>query len=222
MDFPPGLLPDGLVWAANLVALGWLLHALRRVPWSRLLNDSGFSHVLFGACVALLVLWNLRAGIQPALNYHLLGATTLTLMVGWPLASLGMAVVVLGTALNHGEGVATFGINLLTMGLLPILLTQGLLQLAQRRLPHNFFIYVYINAFLAGGLAMVAAGVAGSLVMWAAGVHEPGWLAERYLIYFPMLFFSEALANGMVTTMLVALRPAWVCSFDDALYIDGK
>jgi uncharacterized membrane protein len=36
------------------------------------------------------------------------------------------------------------------------------------------------------------------------------------------MFLSEALINGMVMTMLVALRPEWVSSFSDDLYLKDK
>jgi uncharacterized membrane protein len=105
---------------------------------------------------------------------------------------------------------------------IPIVLTTVLLFVTQRRLPHNFFIYVYLNAFLAAGLSILSAMLAGAIILVAGEARSFGWLADQYLPYLPMMFFSEAVLNGMVMTMLVVLRPAWVCSFDDELYIHGK
>ncbi|RMG29048.1 MAG: hypothetical protein D6721_07085 [Gammaproteobacteria bacterium] len=170
----------------------------------------------------MLVLWNIKAGLTPTLHFHLLGVTTLALMAGWRLALLGVVLVLAGTTLNGNGSWETLGINLLLMGFWPALLTQGLLRLAQRRLPHNFFIYVYVNAFFAGGLAMVGVGLFSTLVFSAFGIHTTAWLGEQYLVYFPLLFFSESVFNGMLVTMLVALRPEWVHTFDDRLYIHGK
>lgn len=221
MDFPAQLLPDWLLWLSALIYIPVLALALYLLPRRRL-RDNGFTHVYFAACVAMLLLWSIKAGIHPALNFHLLGVTVLTLMVGWAYAFIGVSLVALGTTLNGNAGFETFALNVLLMGLLPIMFTQLLLDLARRRLPHNFFIYVYINAFLAGGLSIVLAALSGTLLLWGVGLHEFGWLGHQYLAYFPLIFFSEALMSGMLMTMLVALRPAWVCSFDDRLYIDGK
>jgi uncharacterized membrane protein len=38
----------------------------------------------------------------------------------------------------------------------------------------------------------------------------------------PLIFFSEAFINGMIMTAMVALRPGWVGSFDDELYLKNK
>lgn len=221
MDFPAELLPDWILWLSNLLYVLVLALAIYVLPRQRL-RENEFTHVFFAACVSMLLLWSIKAGIHPALNFHLLGVTVLTLMVGWAFAFIGVSLVVLGTTLNGNAGYETFALNALIMGLLPIMFTQLLLDLAQRRLPHNFFIYVYINAFLAGGVSIVLAALTGTLLLWGLSLHEMHWLGHQYLVYFPLIFFSEAVMNGMLMTMLVALRPAWVISFDDSTYIDGK
>lgn len=221
MNFPDHIFPGAAHVLGILLALAWLGLALLRLPRARL-ADSAFTHTYFGACVALLVLWNVQASVPPALHFHLLGVTALTLMFGWHFAAVGVALVLLGTSLNGQGSWLSFGINLLCMGALPIALTWSLLQWAQRRLPHNFFIYVYVNAFLAAGLAMLATAAATALLLWLTGTHTLEWLSYQYLPYFPLMFFAEAVMNGMIMTLLVALRPGWVCSFDDNLYINGK
>ncbi len=221
MDFPAQLMPGPIDGIANVIALLWLGFAIWRLPY-RLLWNSAFTHVLFGAAVAVLVLWSLQAGVPPTLHFHLLGVTALTLMFGWQFASLAVAAVLLGVTLNGQGGWSSFGLNYLIMASIPILLTQQLLVWAQRHLPHNFFIYVYINAFLCAGVAILAAAGVGAALLWLTGIHTAAWLGYQYLPYFPLMFFSEAVLNGMIMTMLVALRPQWVCSFDDESYIDGK
>lgn len=221
MDFPARIMPELLLWPATALAALWLAWAAWRMPRERL-ADNGFTHVLFGASVGVLILWSLHAGVPPVFNFHLLGVTALTLMLGWHFASLAVALVLIGITLNGQAEWASFGVNFLVMGGIPIALTWRLLQLAQRRLPHNFFIYVYINAFLAAGLSILAAAGIGAGLLWLTGAQTAAWLGHQYLPYFPLMFFSEAVLNGMVMTLMVALRPAWVCSFDDELYINGK
>ena len=128
-----------------------------------------------------------------------------------------------GTALiNQGGEWQSLGLNVLVVGCVPILVTQALLRLAQRRLPHNFFVYVYINGFLAAGLSTLAVSLLGALLMLMVDGGSSEWLSYQYYPYFPLIFFSEAFVNGMIMTALVALRPGWVSSFDDNLYINNK
>jgi len=221
MDFPEQVFPGFLQALAVPLVLMWLMMALRYLPRQRLF-DSAFTHVYFGACVAVLLIWSVQASVSPTLHFHLLGVTALTLMFGWPFASLAVVLVLVGTTLNGQGSWATYAVNLLTMGGIPILVSTGLLRWAQRRLPYNFFVYVYINAFLAAGISILATIFAGAGLLWLTGTHSLAWLGYQYLVFSPLMFFSEAVMNGMIMTMLVALRPEWVCSFDDNLYINGK
>jgi uncharacterized membrane protein len=197
------------------------LVALRWAPIGRLWNNE-FNHVYFGACVVLLVLWNTRAGVLPALNFHLLGVTAMTLMVGWEFAVFGVLIVTAGSIISQDGGWLGLGLNALVTGCVPVLVTEGLLRVARRRLPHNFFVYVYINGFLAAGLSLLATSALGALLMWLVDPVSGKWLSYQYLPYLPLVFFSEAIVNGMIMTAMVALRPQWVASFDDDLYIKNK
>jgi len=160
--------------------------------------------------------------VLPALNFHLLGVTVMTLMFGWAFAVFGVLIVTIGSIINQDGHWVSIGLNALVMGCVPVLVTESLLRLAQRRLPHNFFIYVYINGFLAAGLSILIASALGALLMWLVDAGSSQWLGYQYLPYLPLVFFSEAIVNGMIMTAMVALRPGWVASFDDNLYINNK
>jgi len=221
LDFPVHVFPEALFWVANALMAVVFLAALRWAPLGRLWNNE-FNHVYFGACVVLLLLWNTRVGVLPALNFHLLGVTAMTLMFGWAFAVFGVIIVTAGSIISQDGHWLSLGLNALVMGCVPVLVTELLLRLAQRRLPHNFFIYVYINGFLAAGLSLLAASVLGALLMWLVDSASGQWLSYQYLPYLPLVFFSEAIVNGMIMTAMVALRPGWVASFDDNLYINNK
>jgi uncharacterized membrane protein len=83
-------------------------------------------------------------------------------------------------------------------------------------------VYVYLNGFLAAGFSIIAVSGIGALFMLAADAGSAGWLSYQFYPFLPLVFFSEAITNGMVMTALVALRPAWVASFDDNLYLKNK
>jgi uncharacterized membrane protein len=221
VDFPAPLFPAGMLWPANAVLLFVVAAALRRAPLARL-RSSEFTHVYFAACVILLLLWNTHVGVLPALNFHLLGVTAITLMFGWAYAVIAVVLVSIGSLINQGGGWEALGLNVLVSGCVPILVTQALLHMARRRLPHNFFVYIYVNGFLAAGLSTLAVGLLGAFAVWIADNASSEWLSYQYYPFFPLIFFSEAFVNGMIMTALVALKPGWVSSFDDNLYLKNK
>ena len=221
VDFPAQLFPGALLWFANSMLIVVLLTALLRAPLGRLWSNE-FTHVYFAACVVLLLLWNTRVGVLPALNFHLLGVTAVTLMFGWAYAVFAVFVVTVGTIINQQGQWIGIGLNTLIAGCLPILVTTLLLRFAQRKLPHNFFVYVYINGFLAAGLSTVAVSSIGAALMLLVDSGNAQWLGYQLFPYLPLTFFSEAFINGTIMTAMVALRPGWVASFDDNLYIKNK
>jgi uncharacterized membrane protein len=220
MDIPSGLLPASHLWSATLVYAVLLTVALLSTPWAKI-RDNEASHVYFAAVAVVAILWTLRAGIEPGLNYHLLGVTALYLMFGWQFALLAVSLVLLITTWQGPAGWEAFGVNALLMGALPVLSTRLLLAVSQRWLPPNFFIYIFINSFLAAAFAILLCGLAATLVHGLASGNTAG-PASDYLLYLPMLMFGEAFINGMVMTLLVAYRPRWVATFHDRWYLDGK
>jgi len=104
----------------------------------------------------------------------------------------------------------------------PILFTRSFLYICQRRLPHNFFIYIFVNAFIAGGISMLMAGLASALIQQQAGVHPADTIGNNFLLVLPMLMFGEGFLNGAVITLAVAYKPQWVATFHDRWYLQGK
>jgi uncharacterized membrane protein len=217
MDIPANLLPVASLWIAALVYLVLLAAAALTAPWGKLLDKEG-SNIYFGAVAFIAVVWILRAGIEPGHNYHLLGATALCLMFGWQFALMAVSLVLVITTWQGPAGWETFAVNALVMGAVPVLFTRFMLYACQRWLPHNFFIYVFINAFLTGALSMLLCGYAASAVL-AMADYMP---ASSYLQVIPLLMFGEAFLNGMLMILLVAYKPQWVATFHDRWYLDGK
>ena len=219
MDIPADFLPASSLWSAALVYIILLVVAGLTAPWEKILDKEG-SNIFFGAVVFIAVVWLLRAGIEPGHNYHLLGATALCLMFGWQFALFAVSLVLLITTWQGPAGWEAFAINALIMGAIPVLFTRIMLYAAQRWLPHNFFIYVFINAFLTGALSMLLCGYAASEVL--ALTETDGMPGNSYLQVIPLLMFGEAFLNGMIMILLVAYKPRWVATFHDHWYLDGK
>ena len=221
MDIPAGLLSPVSLWLAALIYAVLLMVTLLTAPWSKLLDNEA-SNIYFGAVAMVSVLWMLRAGIEPGFNYHLLGVTALCLMFDWQFAVLAVSLVVMITTWQGPAGWQAFAVNTLVMGAVPILFTRILLTVSQLLLAHNFFIYIFLNAFFAGALSMLACGLAAAALLTLTSAHSTGSPGENYLQVIPLLMFGEAFLNGMAMTLLIAYKPRWVATFHDEWYLDGK
>jgi uncharacterized membrane protein len=204
----------------------WLLTALLggliawRASWG-MLADRRNLNVFLGAVVAVLALWLIKTGIKPGLNFHLLGATALTLMFRPLFALFGLALVIAAITLWQGE-YAAFAGNLLIMGVVPVAVSWAIYRLVDRRLPNHLFVYVFLNAFFAAALAISAVGLVSTVFAALSGVYSLDYLLEEYLPYYLLMAWAEAFTTGMVVTLMVVFRPEWVATFDDKRYIEGK
>jgi len=211
---------SALVWSW-VAAMPLLAGALWMAPWHRL-RDPEKQHVFLAACVSLMVLWLVRTEVTPALTFHLLGMTALTLMVGWSRAVIGGTLVLAAVTVAGASQTSGFALSLLTAVLAPATLTQVGLVLVRSFLPKHFFVFVFVNAFLMAGLAGLASGFLALAILSLGEVHRSDELGRVVLPFFPLMFFPEAILNGWLVTLLVALRPRWIWSFRDEEYLHGK
>lgn len=221
MNLPDNLLSMAWCWAGHLLfaaVLGW---AIFTAPWARLRAETQ-QHVWLGACVVLMALWSIKTGIRPGLNFHLLGTTAATLMFGPQLALVAVVVVLTAVTLAGGAGWEAFSLNGLVMGVVPVAFSYGLFRLVDARLPNNFFVYVFANAFLGGALAMMFTGLVSTLLLFFSETYTLAYLKAHYLPYFILMSWSEAITSGAALTLMVVYRPEWVATFDDNRYIRNK
>lgn len=221
MNFPDGLLPPSWQWLAHLLFVAVLAWSVAAAPWRRL-RDNEQLHLFLGACVALMLLWSIKTGIRPGLNFHLLGATVFTLMFGPWLAILGLGVVLLGVTAYGLSGWESFSVNGLLMDVLPVMTSYLVCRLVDSKLPNHFFVYIFLNAFIGAAVAMALTGLVATGLLVLAGAYTADYLSSNYLPYFLLMGWSEALLSGMMLTLLVVYRPQWVATFDDARYIRNK
>lgn len=207
----------GILWVLAL-ALGALV--LRGANW-RMLRDSANLNVFLAATVAVLGLWLIKTGVKPGLNFHLLGATALTLMFRPLFALLAIALITAAISLWHGQ-YAAFPANWLIMGAVPVGVSWVLFRLIDGKLPNHLFIYVFLNAFFGSALAILAVGGVSTAFAALAGAYPLDYLLEDYLPYYLLIAWSEAFATGMLVTLMVVYKPEWVATFDDRRYLLGK
>ncbi len=205
------------LWFASILIGGLIAW---RASW-KMLADQRNLNIFLGASVAVLSLWLIKTGIKPGLTFHLLGATALTLMFRPLFALFGMALVIAAVTFWQGE-YAAFAPNLLIMGVVPVAVSWAIFQWADRRMPNHFFVYIFVNAFFGAAVAITFVGLASTAYAFLSGAYKLSYLLREYLPYYLLLAWSEAFLTGMVLTLLVVYRPAWVATFDDKRYLEGK
>lgn len=221
MDIPALLITGAPLYLGYALFALVTLAAVFTAPWFKIREKESLN-VFLGAVVILLMLWTMRAGIQPGLNFHLLGTTALTLMFGWQFAWFGILLIVFGTTLNGAAGWETLPLNVLLMGGVPILVTRTLLYLAQRFLPHNFFIYIFLNSFLAAGLSSLMVTLCAYLLYRYSGAYPVEILHQQYLPVMTLIALPESTLNGIAMTGAVVYKPDWVSTFHDRWYLYKK
>lgn len=221
MNYPYGLLPESWHWIAAGLYMLVLIPALLTAPWQRFKNAE-MIHVFLGGCVGLLILWHITTTQFPGLNYHYIGATLLTLMFGWQLALLAFTLVFIGMMLNGSSDWQSLPMNVLVMGLVPILVSQFIYNLVDRKLPNHFFIYVFVNAFFGAGIALVIMILVASGILMLGDVYSFKQLSQEYYPFIPLMVFPEGFITGMLVSIMVAMTPNWVSTFDDYRYLNGK
>ncbi len=200
-----------LAWGLALAALAW---ASLRLPLHKLEGDGEAMRVLLAGTVMLAAMRWFNTAPLHGVSLHFLGAGIATLMFGVRFAFWVMALVSLSGWAMHAAWLG-WAPDFLFTGALPVLVTAAVSRIAVRRLPHNIFIYILFNAFLAGALAMAASTLGKAAV---AAFLQTG-TAWAYLAATPLLMFGEAFFTGMVMTLIVVYRPQWCASFDDAMYL---
>lgn len=209
-------------WTVGLWLLSGLLFVLmaRRAAWGMLKNPANLN-VLLGACVAILGLWLIKAGIKPGLNFHLLGATVLTLMFRPWFALFVLALVIAALTLQNGEFNA-YPANLLIMGVVPVTVSWAIYRLVDGHLPNHMFIYIFLNGFFGAAIANATVGLASTLFAAVGGSYPLNYLLDQYLPYYMLMAWAEAFSTGMAMTLMVVYRPGWVATFDDRRYLQSK
>lgn len=220
MNLVTANIPPHWLWSLwLLVALLGLL-IVRRAGW-RMLGDAANLNIFLAATVAVLGLWLIKTGIRPGLNFHLLGATVLTLMFRPLFALFSIALVTAAISLWSGE-YAAYPANWLLMGVVPVGVSWAIYTLTDRKLPNHLFIYIFLNAFFGAAIAILFVGLASTGFVALSGLYPLSYLLEEYLPYFLLMAFSEAFITGMLITMMVIYKPEWVATFDDQRYLLGK
>lgn len=221
MNLPDGLLPHDWLWLGHALYGLLLLAVALRAQWTRL-RDAAQLNLFLGSSVALMVLWTIKAGVTPGLNFHFLGATLLTLMFGWPLGLLALSLTLLATTAYGLSGWQAFSLNALLMGALPGVVTWGVFRLVDRFLPKHLFLYIFLCGFFGAALAMAATGLVSAAVLVLGGAYPMDFLLDHYLPFYLLMVFPEAIITGSFVALMVVYRPHWIGTYDEDAYLGGQ
>ncbi|KAA0874644.1 energy-coupling factor ABC transporter permease [Nitrincola tapanii] len=222
MSFANGLMQPFWVWLAAAVQIILLTWIVTRLPWSVLLRERTIQHLMFGSVAALVLLWQMKASVAEGLTIHFLGMTLLTLMFGWDLAILLGSLALLIAYLFAAGGVDALAIQMITLVVVPVLVSYGILRWVEAKLPRNFFIYLFACAFFGAGFAVAASGLALAALLWVNQVYSWSEIYHNYAMYLPLIMFPEGLLNGIIMTGMMVFHPDWIRTFDARAYIDEQ
>jgi uncharacterized membrane protein len=210
MDLARAELPAVLLTLAWVAAVMLLAVAAWRADW-RSASGGPLSGVLPAAIFGIVLLWSIRATIGAQVDLHLGGIAVLALAAGSALALVGGALVVAIATLLTGGPVANAAVVWITLVAIPVAAVAGVRGIVARRLPANFFVYVFLVAFMGGAFSYAA----GSLASAAIVVSLPGMASsfEDLALAIATLAFGEATLTGMLVTLGVVYRPHWIATW---------
>ncbi|NBB92312.1 MAG: hypothetical protein GVY32_03990 [Gammaproteobacteria bacterium] len=221
MNIPAELLSPWLMIPALLlflVLVGWQAWG---AAW-RLLFVNRLEYVYVNALLLLAGLWWLNAEAVAGLQLHFLGLSAMVLVFGWRLALVGGALALTGLTAAGVYDWPALGVNGLVTVVLPVLLADRLHALVYAWFPKHYFVYVIVAAHFTSMIVIAATMLTGAMLLWGLGVYDWTRITRDYLILLPVAMLPEGFINGAIMTMLTALKPEWVRSFDDREYLDGK
>jgi uncharacterized membrane protein len=220
LDLNSTLLAEGWIWA-HFIYWPIFLWAVYRAPW-RILIQNDSSNILFAACTAVFLMWVLKVNIYSGLSIHLLGSTILTLMFRWQVAVMANAVVVLGITVVTAADFQAYAMNALLTGILPIFISYSIWRLNEWYLPPNYFVYIFIAAFLSAGLSMISSGFVSYQILSLLDNNLSSEMLDEYLMIFIPIMYPEAFITGAVISIFVIYKPEWISTFDDKRYLDNN
>ncbi|MGO2012794.1 MAG: energy-coupling factor ABC transporter permease [Pseudoalteromonas sp.] len=192
-----------------------------KVQYQGLITNPARQTGLLACALVFTILWRIKAGILPGLDLHILGVTAVTLTLGWRFALVSATLAGLLLTAFSQISVSSLPASLLLGAYLPILLSYGIFVLCYHFLPRHFFIYIFVCAFLCAALIACFKIVLISAFYYLTGNYTGFELTENYLYLCAIIWFPEAMLNGMAITVLITYRPHWVKTFYDKDYLDS-
>lgn len=153
---------------------------------------------------------------------HLSGAMLMALMFGWRMGFLGLCLVNIMICIFRDALFINIGTAIFLNALLPVTLSYLVFLLLEAKLPRHFFIYIFGTAFFGSWIMSFMTATAIAIALYAFDAFPWSLLINEYLPYYFLMGFSEAFQTAGLITLFVVYRPAWVYTFRDQRYLQGK
>ncbi|UXH76174.1 hypothetical protein [Roseateles amylovorans] len=203
-----------MIWLHALLVICGFGVAMMLRPWRMHLRDGPpWPWLLW--CLALPPLWSADRLTEVSLVQPWSGVYLLTLMAGWPLTVLAvLPVTAMAAVLGHLSLEEALQ-RAVWLGLMPATLTLALGAAVRSLLPQHLMVYILGRGFMSTFLAGVVSGAAALLLTGgSAALSDTDLMLGRGLSA-----WGEAMLTGMLTAVLVAFRPDWLCTYSDRLYL---
>lgn len=219
MELSVALLSPAFHLGACVVAALLLALALWTAPWRALLAVSARQHLFFAVLVSLVILWAIAFRPTQGVVLHFLGMTTVTVLLGWSLATLAGALALVALALLGRQELAALPVTWLLTAVAPASAIAGLLWLLERSRVRNLFVFLLGVGFGGGMVAALALVTAGLLALVLAGQGELAGHALDHVALLPLFLFSEGFINGAAVSTLTVYFPHLVRGFNEERFL---
>jgi len=213
------LIPFWLNLITGLTMLVCVTWAGVTAPWAALWAVSERQHVLLGGLLALLFLWLLSFQVVAGVWIHLLGVTSLTLIVGWRFTVVGATLVLLVFLGWQQQSLLAAPLAWLFSVLIPATTTRLLVHFLRTPALRNLFVYMLGAGFGGGLLSVLVLGCLALPTFWVMGQAEWLELAVDNWAFILLLMFPEGFINGMLVTAFTVFYPDVVKTFNDDFYL---
>lgn len=207
-----------LGWSCLLVAMAI---AVWRAQWHLLRQAPARVHLLAASTLGVICLWLMKIRAIDHVTLHLLGVTTVTLVLGWRFAVTALSTALLGFALLSDRGLAMLGLDWLLCVLVPASTTRLLQRALVRPTLRNPFVFMLGAGFAGGALAVLSSALGAAMLLIVAGHGDLVAASLPYLALLPLIMFSEAFINGTCVSALAVFIPDCLKTFDDHFYLQG-
>lgn len=222
MFIDASLLPNSLSLVLWLLLILTCAQAARKADWRAMSAVPARSHLFFGSSLFCLVLWLLSVRVIDGLWLHLLGVTTLTLILGWRFAILAGSLTCLVYTLLIGQSLQATSTAWLLSVAIPASVSRWLVYALRKQRKQNLFIFMLGAGFGGGILSILVVSLVSLLLFWLIGQGEWSRNALDNWPLISLMLFPEGFINGMLVTTLTVFYPGLVKTFDERFYLDGE
>lgn len=187
-------------------------------------HNPSFRHYIISVIIIAL-LWgmhgNISFGLDAHFHYHLLATTLIFLILGFYPAFILFTLfsIIYILKFQQFNDIRIVGIYILLAILPALLFSKFSLKISQKLLPHNIFIFIFVNSFFTAAIAMMLSGSISLFALDIANIYSKELIWHRAFPVFFLLSWAEAFFTGFMSAVFVAISPHLLESYSDEIYI---